>query len=103
MNQQQRFEAFYAKQHDIDPEDVAGYRMGDSYRLPGIAAHYRTFKAAEDGRDIAHDRAYRNGLQRGFTLGINGDETQYEKEFASYQKGIVEASKEATDARNTEG
>lgn len=49
MNQQQRFEAFYAKQHDIDPEDVAGYRMGDSYRLPGIAGHYRTLKAAEDG------------------------------------------------------
>lgn len=49
MNQQQRFEAFYAKQHDIDPKPVAGYRMGDSYRLPGIAAHYRTFKAAEDG------------------------------------------------------
>lgn len=49
MTQQERFEAFYAKQHDIDPEDVAGYRMGDSYRLPGIAAHSRTFKAAEDG------------------------------------------------------
>ena len=49
MNQQERFEAYYADQHDIDIEDVAGYRMEDSYRLPGIAAHYRTFKAAEAG------------------------------------------------------
>ncbi len=49
MNQQERFEAFYAKQHDIDPEDVAGYRIEETYGLPKIAAHYRTFKGAEDG------------------------------------------------------
>ncbi len=47
MSQQERFEAFYADQHDIDPEDVARYRLEDTYRLPGIASHYRTFKAAE--------------------------------------------------------
>lgn len=49
MNQQERFEAFYADQHGVPVESMAKYRMGDSYRLPAIAAHYRTFKAAEDG------------------------------------------------------
>lgn len=47
MNQQERFEAFYADQHDMSRENVASYRLEDTYRLPGIASHYRTFKAAE--------------------------------------------------------
>lgn len=49
MNQQERFEAFYADQHGVEIATMTQYRMGDTYRLPGIAAHYRTFKAAEDG------------------------------------------------------
>lgn len=49
MSQQERFEAQYADQHDVPVEAMAQYRMGDSYRLPGMASHYRTFKAAEDG------------------------------------------------------
>lgn len=49
MNQQERFEAHYADQHGVPVETMTSYRMGDTYRLPGIASHYRTFKAAEDG------------------------------------------------------
>lgn len=48
MNQQERFEAFYADQHGVEIESMTQYRLADTYRLPGIAAHYRTFKAAED-------------------------------------------------------
>lgn len=49
MNQKERFEAFYADQHGVEIATMTQYRMGDTYRLPGIAAHYRTFKAAEGG------------------------------------------------------
>jgi hypothetical protein len=42
--------------------------------------------------ELACDRAYRNGMQAGFTFGINGDETGYQKSFDAYQRGIVEAS-----------
>lgn len=49
MNQQERFEAFYADQHGVEIESMTQYRLADTYRLPGIAAHYRTFKAEEDG------------------------------------------------------
>lgn len=48
MNQQERFEAFYADQHGVEIESMTQYRLADTYRLPGIAAHYRTFKSAED-------------------------------------------------------
>lgn len=47
MNQQERFEAYYADQHGVPVESMTAYRLADTYRLPGIAAHYRTFKAAE--------------------------------------------------------
>lgn len=54
MNQQERFEAFYADQHGVPVETMASYRMEDTYRLPAIASHYRTFKAAEDGMKGQH-------------------------------------------------
>ena len=46
------FEQFWAEQHELRPQDVAEYRMTDgSYRLPGIASHWRTYKrACEDLR-----------------------------------------------------
>lgn len=47
MSQQERFEAQYADQHDVPVKSMEQYRMGDSYRLPAMASHYRTFKAAE--------------------------------------------------------
>lgn len=34
MNQQERFEAYYADQHSVPVESLKQYRMGDSYRLP---------------------------------------------------------------------
>jgi len=40
------FEANYASSHDLPLETFSQYRMGDTYRLPGIASHYRTFIAA---------------------------------------------------------
>jgi len=49
MNQQERFDAYYADQHGVPVESMTAYRLADTYRLPGIAAHYRTFKAAETG------------------------------------------------------
>ena len=43
--------------------------------------------------DIVHDRAYRDGLKRGFSLGENGRIDQYQKEFDSYQREILQESK----------
>jgi hypothetical protein len=40
------FEASYASSHDIPLETFSQYRMGDTYRLPGIASHWRTWKMA---------------------------------------------------------
>lgn len=47
IEMRRHFEAYYAEQHDIRPQEVAVYRMTDgSYRLPGIASHWRTYKRA---------------------------------------------------------
>lgn len=76
MNQQERFEAFYADQHGVEIESMTQYRLEDAYRLPGIAAHYRTFKAAEDlfelrinpsARDVIGERQ-RQVTAEGMTL-----------------------------------
>jgi hypothetical protein len=40
------FEKFYADAHDLPLETFSQYRMGDTYRLPGIASHWRTWKMA---------------------------------------------------------
>jgi hypothetical protein len=40
------FEANYASSHDLPLETFSQYRMGDTYRLPAIASHYRTWCAA---------------------------------------------------------
>lgn len=44
--------------------------------------------------ELLHDRAYRDGLKRGFGLGENGQVEQYRKEFGAYQTGIIEAGKD---------
>ena len=44
--------------------------------------------------DLVHDRAYRDGLKRGFGLGENGQVEQYHKEFSSYHNGIVGEAKD---------
>ncbi|MNZ83395.1 hypothetical protein D3C78_1021210 [compost metagenome] len=49
MNQQERFEAFYADQHGVPVDSMAQHRMGDTYDHPHISSHYRTFKGAEAG------------------------------------------------------
>jgi hypothetical protein len=40
------FEANYASSHDLPLETFSQYRMGDTYRLPGIASHWRTWCSA---------------------------------------------------------
>ena len=40
------FEASYASSHDLPLETFSQYRMGDTYRLPGIASHWRTWQMA---------------------------------------------------------
>lgn len=41
--------------------------------------------------DIAHDRAYRNGLSQGYTLGIGGHEASYQQMMKRYGDCIHEA------------
>jgi len=40
------FERSYAEAHDLPLETFSQYRMGDTYRLPGIASHWRTWQMA---------------------------------------------------------
>lgn len=40
------FEANYAEAHDLPLDTFSQYRMGDTYRLPGIASHWRTWQMA---------------------------------------------------------
>ena len=42
------FEKSYAETHDLPLETFSQYRMGDTYRLPGIASHWRTWLSALD-------------------------------------------------------
>lgn len=48
MTRQELFEAHWADVHAVPVEAMAQYRFSekDGYRLPGMAAHYRTFCAA---------------------------------------------------------
>jgi hypothetical protein len=45
MTRQDRFEAIWADQHAVPAESLKQYRWitQDGYRLPDMAAHYRTF------------------------------------------------------------
>lgn len=52
MNRRDSFEAAYAASHDLPIETFSQYRMGDTYRLPGIASHWRTWCAALDSVEI---------------------------------------------------
>lgn len=46
MNRRDSFEAAYAASHDLPIETFSQYRMGDTYRLPMIASHWRTWQSA---------------------------------------------------------
>ncbi|WP_225786029.1 hypothetical protein [Pseudomonas sp. Marseille-P9655] len=41
--------------------------------------------------DLACDRAYRNGLKKGFGYGINGDEDRYNSVMEAYHRSIAQA------------
>lgn len=51
MTRQEAFERSYAESHDLPIETFSQYRMGDTYRLPGIASHWRTWQAALDAAE----------------------------------------------------
>lgn len=48
MSRQESFERAYAEAHDMPIETFAQYRMGDTYRLPGIAKCWRFWNMALD-------------------------------------------------------
>lgn len=47
------FERYYADAHDLPLETFSQYRMGDTYRLPGIASHWRTWCLALESVVVA--------------------------------------------------
>lgn len=77
---------------------MTGRKMQDCelYAMPdGSAIRSKLYaeQPAPVSADIVHDRAYRDGLKRGFSLGENGRIDQYQKEFDSYQREILQESK----------
>lgn len=48
MSRQQKFEEAYAEAHGLPIETFEQYRMGDTYRLPGIAKCWRFWNMALD-------------------------------------------------------
>jgi hypothetical protein len=54
MTRQERFEAIWAREHAVTVESLQQYRWvtQDGYRLPDMAAHYRTFCHALDSVEI---------------------------------------------------
>jgi hypothetical protein len=48
MSRQENFEAAYAEAHCMPVEAFEAYRMGDTYRLPGIAKCWRFWNMALD-------------------------------------------------------
>lgn len=58
-------------------------------------ALWTAWKAAFESASMClmSDRAYRNGLQTGFNMGINEDEQGYTKAMENYQREIHEALK----------
>lgn len=52
--------------------------------------------------DLACDRAYRNGLKKGFGYGINGEEDRYNSVMESYHRSIAKALAEDTLSASAE-
>lgn len=48
MDRQKKFEQAYAEAHGLPVETFEAYRMGDTYRLPGIAKCWRFWNMALD-------------------------------------------------------
>lgn len=59
MTRQERFEQIWSDFHAVPAESLVQYRWitQDGYRLPDMAAHYRTFCAALDSVEEDHRRA----------------------------------------------
>lgn len=52
MNRRDSFEQAYAESHDLPIETFSQYRMGDTYRLPGIAKCWRFWNLALDSVEL---------------------------------------------------
>lgn len=65
MTRQELFEAHWADVHAVPVETMAQYRFveKEGYRLPGMAAHYRTFCAALDVHPAAQALVGESGSQ----------------------------------------
>lgn len=59
MTRQERFEAIWAMQHAVPIESLIEHRWHtqDGYRLPDMAAHYRTFCNTLDSVEIVLSNA----------------------------------------------
>lgn len=59
MTRQERFEQIWSDFHAVPAESLVQYRWitQDGYRLPDMAAHYRTFCAALDSVEADQRRA----------------------------------------------
>lgn len=57
-DRQDKFEILWALRHDVPAESLKQYRFEtkEGYRLPEMAAHYRTFCAALDSLSAENQR-----------------------------------------------
>lgn len=83
---------FVAVESIEDLECVGMHATRKANDLQHVALY--TSPPAPVSSDLACDRAYRNGLQRGFGLGESGHVEQYHKEFGAYQREILSANKD---------
>lgn len=66
MTRQERFERIWAAQHAVPPESLLQYRWitQEGYRLPAMAAHFRTFCETLDSLvielPVIHDKEWAN-------------------------------------------
>lgn len=74
MSRRQKFEQAYAEAHGMPVETFETYRMGDTYRLPGIAKCWRFWNMALDSVvvELPDDKIARGyGEQVADALGFN--------------------------------
>lgn len=85
MNRRQAaFEAAYADAHDMPVETFAQYRMGDTYRLPGIAKCWRFWNLALDSVVVELPSLDSFNLEHQFVKGV--------------QEGLAQAQEAITGA-----
>lgn len=92
---------YLGETHDIDGwlptfRTTCGERK--HYRrdqLPDVLEEFALPHAAPDVSGIDCDRAYRNGLQAGYSFGASGDEEGYQRSMSAYGREIRAAHRQA--------